>query len=77
MAKARKTRRPKAQPKRVRAPAAPEPAEDRNAAGAALLALEADGSVEDPLQDWPEAEGEPDRWLDERGGESVEKAPDE
>lgn len=26
----------------------------------------ADGSVQDPLQDWPEAEGEPDGWLLER-----------
>ncbi len=29
----------------------------------------AEGSVEDPLQDWPEAEGEPDRWLLERGAQ--------
>ncbi len=35
-----------------------------------------EGSVEDPLQDWPEAEGEPDGWLLERGtppGEQEER----
>ncbi len=88
MTKAKKARRTKARPKRARAPAAPVPDQNGNAASAALLALEdgrraadmepeGDGSVEDPLQDWPEAEGEPDRWLDERIGESVEKDPDE
>jgi hypothetical protein len=81
--KAKKT--PRAKPKkRAPAPAAPAPDDDGNAAGGALLALEdgrgaaeVDASVEDPLEDWPEAEGEPDRWLEERPGEDVEKAPDE
>jgi len=84
MGKAKKAPRAKARPKKVRAPSAPVPAEDANAASGALLALEdgrrpeaeADGSVEDPLQDWPEPEGEPDRWLDERVGENVEKEDD-
>ena len=88
MTKAKKARRTKARPKRARAPAAPVPDQNGNAASAALLALEdgrraadmepeGDGSVEDPLQDWPEAEGEPDRWLDERGGNDVQKVRDE
>jgi hypothetical protein len=76
--------RTKRRPQRRRAPAAPPPEENGNAAAAALLApedgrgaAEVDASVEDPLQDWPEAEGEPERWLDERPGEGVEKTPDE
>ena len=85
MTKAKKARRAQARPKKARTPSAPVPAEDANAASSALLALEdgraaepdSDGSVEDPLQDWPEAEGEPDRWLDERGGDDVQKTPDE
>jgi hypothetical protein len=85
MTKAKKAPRAKARPKKARVPSGPVPAEDANAASGALLALEAgrapepdgDGSVEDPLQDWPEAEGEPDRWLDERGGDDVQKMPDE
>ena len=85
MMTAKKTRRAKSRPRPGRAPAAPPPAENANAASDALLALEdgrepdpeRDGSVEDPLQDWPEAEGEPDRWLDERRGPDVEKLPDE
>jgi hypothetical protein len=87
MAKAKKARRatPKPKPKkRAAASAVPRPEEGGNAVPGALLALEdgrgaaeADASVEDPLEDWPEAEGEPDRWLDERPGESVEKTPDE
>lgn len=44
-----------------------QPEADR-AAGAAV-----DGSVEDPLQDWPEAEGEPDRWVLERGAQESEQ----
>ena len=39
-----------------------EKADAGRGAGAA-----AEGSVQDPLQDWPEAEGGPDRWLLERG----------
>jgi hypothetical protein len=44
-------------------------------AGAGREAAAAEGSVEDPLQDWPEAEGEADRWLRERSaeGEQVER----
>ena len=30
-------------------------------------------SIEDPLQDWPESSGEPDRWLDERHTPSIER----
>jgi hypothetical protein len=85
MPTAKKARRAKPKPKkRVPAPAAPAPDDAGNAAGGALLALEdgrgaadADASVEDPLGDWPEAEGDPDRWLEDRPGEDVEKTPDE
>ena len=88
MARAKKAHRAKRRTEKVRAPAEPVPDRDANAASGALLALEdgrgaagvepeGDGSVEDPLQDWPEAEGEPDRWLDERSGPDVEKVPDE
>ena len=77
-------KRSKRRPQRLRTPAAPRPEENGNAAAGALLALEdgrggaeVDASVEDPLEDWPEAEGEPDRWLDERPGEDVEKTPGE
>jgi hypothetical protein len=88
MARAKKARRVKARSKRVRVPSAPVSDQGGNAASAALLALEegrrgadmepeGDGSVEDPLQDWPEAGGEPDRWLEERGGQGVEKEPGE
>lgn len=84
MPRAKKARRAKPQ-KRAPAPAAPPAEENGNAAAGAMLALEdgrggvaeAEGSVEDPLEDWPEAGGEPDRWLDERPGEDVQKPPDE
>jgi hypothetical protein len=33
---------------------------------------DADASVEDPLQDWPEVEAEKDQWLLEREGEGDE-----
>jgi len=33
---------------------------------------DADPSVEDPLQDWPELEAEKDEWLVERDGEGNE-----
>lgn len=33
---------------------------------------DADASVEDPLQDWPEVEAERDQWLLERNGEDNE-----
>jgi hypothetical protein len=44
-------------------------------AGVVPEAAAAEGSVQDPLQDWPEAEGEADRWLLERPeeGEQVER----
>jgi predicted P-loop ATPase len=88
MTRAKKVRRAKRRPEKARAPAGPLPDQDTNAASSALLALEegrgaadvepeGDGSVEDPLQDWPEQEGEPDRWLEERSGPDVEKVPDE
>jgi hypothetical protein len=35
-------------------------------------AADADASVEDPLQDWPEVEAEKDQWLLERNGEGKE-----
>jgi hypothetical protein len=56
--------------------------EGADAPGHALLGLEPDrgaqaaageGSVEDPLEDWPELEAERDRWLLERPGEGVEE----
>jgi len=88
MTRAKKVRRAKRRPEKVRAPAEPLPDQDANAASGALLALEegrrapdvqpaADDSVEDPLQDWPEAEGDPERWLEERSGPDVQKVPDE
>jgi len=86
MARAKKARRAKRRPERVRAPAEPLRDQDANAASGALLEEgrgaadvqpEGDASVEDPLQDWPEAEGDPERWLEERSGPDVEKVPDE
>jgi hypothetical protein len=35
-------------------------------------AADADASVEDPLQDWPEIEAEKDQWLLERNGRGDE-----
>ena len=86
MARVKKARRAKRPPEKVRAPAEPLPGQDANAASGALLEEgrgaadvqpEGDGSVEAPLQDWPEAEGDPERWLEERRGPDVEKVPDE
>ena len=59
-----------------RAPPLPEAQEDLNAVSAALYddapagdveaSARAGESVEDPLQDWPESDGEADGWLKER-----------
>jgi hypothetical protein len=81
MAKSKPARRAKPRPKKkVRPPAEPPRDEGANALSPALLEegrrAARDGSVEDPLQDWPEAEGEPDRWLDERGGQGVQQPDD-
>ena len=81
MRKAKQVRRATPRPKKLRSPEEPVRDEDGNALSRALLedgrGAKRDQSVEDPLQDWPEAEGEPDRWLDERGAEDVEKERDE
>lgn len=81
--RARKRRRAKAGPP-VKAPA-PLPAAqpDLDALNPGLAGLEkadagladaaAEGSVQDPLQDWPEAEGEPDRWTLDRGAQQGEQ----
>lgn len=60
------------------APPPPGAPEDLNATSRALYGVsqaeepeaEAQGneSIEDPLQDWPESEGEADEWLKERRG---------
>jgi hypothetical protein len=81
MAKSKPARRAKPRPKKkVRPPAEPLRDESANALSPALLEegrrAAHDESVEDPLQDWPEAEGEPDRWLDERGGQGVQQPDD-
>jgi hypothetical protein len=56
-------------------PAAPLTLQDAGAVSAALFepkereaGADADPSVEDPLQDWPEIEAEKDRWLLDRNG---------
>jgi hypothetical protein len=84
MPRAKRTTRPgsraKAQPPRP----APVP-EDLDAASRALVEAEdarmgrqpdvaAEGSVQDPLADWPEVEQ--DRWVLERPGEGVEEGGD-
>jgi len=40
--------------------------------GKEAVEADADPSVEDPLQDWPELEAEKDEWLLERDGEGNE-----
>ena len=76
MTKSGKARR---KPRRARnaIPAAPQT--PRDAVSLALFeptekkaAADADASVEDPLQDWPEIEAEKDQWLLERNGRSDE-----
>jgi hypothetical protein len=81
MTKAKRTRR--AQPRGRAKPAAPVVrGEAADAPSHALLGLEpergaqeaeGDGSVQDPLEDWPELAAERDRWLLERPGEGVEE----
>jgi hypothetical protein len=63
MAKAKRKRR-------VKAPSQPTPPgpEERP------REPEQDGSVQDPLEDWPQEDD--DRWLRERGGEDIEKPQD-
>ena len=60
-------------------PAAPQTPQDAGAASPALFesrekdaGADADPSVEDPLQDWPELEAEKDEWLLERDSEGNE-----
>jgi hypothetical protein len=78
MNKSGKTRR---KPRRARnkaaIPAAPQTPQD--AVNPALFEpkegesrADADPSVEDPLQDWPEVEAEKDQWLLDRNGEGNE-----
>jgi len=74
-----KTRKARRKPRRARnaIPAAPQT--PRDAVSLALFeptekkaAADADASVEDPLQDWPEIEAEKDQWLLERNGRGDE-----
>jgi len=65
--------------KRPAVPAAPQGPQDAGAASPALFESkekdpegDAEPSVEDPLQDWPELETEKDEWLLERDGEGNE-----
>jgi hypothetical protein len=37
---------------------------------------ERDGSVEDPLHDWPESADDTDEWLRERDADGIEREPD-
>jgi hypothetical protein len=86
MPRARRARRAGSRTKAQPVPPVAVP-EDLNAAIAALLEAEdgrmgrqpdvaAEGSVQDPLADWPEVETEQDRWVLERPGEGVEEAGD-
>jgi hypothetical protein len=63
MSRAKRKRRAKARSR----PAPPGPQEPRHEP-------EESGSVQDPLEDWPDDDDE--RWLRERGGEDVEKPQD-
>jgi len=58
-----------------RAPPSPPVHEDLKVTSRAVYGLDEERrpqtqrpneSIEDPLQDWPESSGEPDRWLNER-----------
>ncbi|MBI3043827.1 MAG: hypothetical protein HYY78_13495 [Betaproteobacteria bacterium] len=69
------------QPRKAASPV-PPPQPDLQALNQGLFGLEgagreagaaAEGSVQDPLRDWPEAEGEPDRWLLEREAQQGEQ----
>lgn len=69
---AKRARPAKAKRKRRAGPAVPAGAQDLDAVSRAVFGVEderrpkAGESVEDPLQDWPESSGEPDRWVTER-----------
>ena len=72
--KRKKTAR-KIQRTRTRVQGAPPSQPDLDVVSRALLGLgewrgapdaQAEGSIEDPLGDWPESSGEPDQWLLER-----------
>ena len=60
--------------RKKRAPLRSPAEQDLDATSRALFDLEQgrepqvtdEGSVEDPLQDWPESTGEPDQWQNER-----------
>jgi hypothetical protein len=74
----RARRKPRAR-KRLAIPAAPPTPQDAGAVNPALFeskqeeaAADAEVSVEDPLQDWPEVEAEKDQWLLERNGKENE-----
>jgi hypothetical protein len=86
MPRARRASRAGSRTKTQPAPPVPVP-EDLNAASRALVEAEdgrmgrqrdvaAEGAVQEPLADWPEAEAEQDRWVLERPGEGVEEAGD-
>jgi hypothetical protein len=77
MKKSAKSRRKPRRTKNRRDPVAQQGPQD--AVNLALLeskekkaTTDADASVEDPLQDWPEVEAEQDQWLLERNGENNE-----
>ena len=74
----RARRKPRAR-KRPAIPAAPPTPQDADAVNPALFEskeeeppADAEASVEDPLQDWPEVEAEKDQWLLERNGKEDE-----
>jgi hypothetical protein len=74
--KTKRKRRAKAASGSTPPPAAPETldAEGRQAPppDASVRAPEDDGSVQDPLEDWPD--DDQDRWLRERSGGDIEKS---
>jgi hypothetical protein len=84
MAKAKSTRTTRSRPKKRGAPAPRVPAPDASATSRALVDLEEsrdpdaerDGSVEDPLHDWPESADDTDEWLRERDADGIEREPD-
>ena len=73
--KARRTRNRRAIPVAQQGPqdaVNPAPFEEKEKEAAA----NADASVEDPLQDWPEVEAEKDQWLLERNDGEGNETPD-
>ena len=64
MVKAKRKRR---RAKRSLGPSQPDPGESPRVP-------EENGSVQDPLEDWPDEDDE--RWLRERSGEDIEKPQD-